>query len=492
MHKANIGTDLQGPSQTGSGDRLAAGSLTAPHVVFMVLAAAAPMAVVVALIPIAFAFGNGAGTPGTFLIAALVLLLFSVGYVRAVPYVRNAGAFYAYIAQGLGRPFGLVAAYTAAACYNALSAATCGALAFFASDAANRLLGINLPWPAWAAIGILAVLLLSYRKVTVSANVLMVALILEVVVLLVLVVAILLQAGISAFSFHVFAPSAILSGSLGVAIIYALSAFLGFEGTAIYAEESRNPVRTVPRATYGAVLVVGVFYVLCAWGLAAGAGVDQVSERAAADPGNFVFTVTDQYLGRWAVDVLGVLVVSSSFAAVLAFHNAAARYFYALARDGFLPAAMARTHPRWGSPHVAGFAQVAVLAVLVFGFALAGLDPLLNLSTSLTGFGAVGLESLLTLTSVAIAVFFIRQGRWDLAHVIAPAVAAVALAVATVMSFLNYSSLTGSSSRIINSLPWLHLVTLALGLGIALVARRRNPARYSQMGTTPVDAELHA
>jgi amino acid transporter len=492
MDKPDTGTDLGRPSEVTRGDRLAAASLTAPHVVFMVLAAAAPMAVVVALIPIAFALGNGAGTPGTFLIAALVLLIFSVGYVRAVPYVRNAGAFYAYIAQGLGRPLGLVAAYTAAVCYNALSAATCGALAFFASDTANRLLGIDLPWPVWAAIGIACVLLLSYRKVTVSAQVLMVALILEVVVLLVLVVAILFQAGISAFSFHVFAPSAIVSGSIGVAVIYALSAFLGFEGTAIYAEETRDPVRTVPRATYGAVAVVGVFYVLCAWGLAAGAGVDQVSAAAAADPGNFVFTMTDQYLGPWAVDVLGVLVVSSSFAAVLAFHNAAARYFFALARDGFLPAAMARTHPRWGSPYVAGFAQVAVLALLVFGFAVAGLDPLLNLSTSLTGFGAVGLESLLTLTSVAIAVFFFKQGRRDLAHVVAPAVAAVALAVATVLSFLNYPSLTGSTSSVINSLPWLHLVTLAVGLGIAFVARRRDPARYARMGSNPVDAELDA
>ncbi|WP_051579431.1 hypothetical protein [Pseudonocardia acaciae] len=95
---------------------MAAGSLNARHVIFMVLAAAAPMAVVVAIMPLAFALGNGPGTPGTFLLAAVVLLLFSVGYVRAVPYVRNAGAFYAYIARGLGRPLGLVAAYVAALC----------------------------------------------------------------------------------------------------------------------------------------------------------------------------------------------------------------------------------------------------------------------------------------------------------------------------------------------------------------------------------------
>ena len=125
-------TESTPPSAPPAAGELARGSLGVGHIIFLVLAAAAPMAVVVAIMPIAIAFGNGAGTPGMFLLAALVLLLFSVGYVRAVPYVRNAGAFYAYIAQGLGRPAGLVAAYLAMVGYNSLSAATCGALAFFA------------------------------------------------------------------------------------------------------------------------------------------------------------------------------------------------------------------------------------------------------------------------------------------------------------------------------------------------------------------------
>lgn len=322
-----------------------------------------------------------------------------------------------------------------------------------------------------------------------SARVLGVALVLEIAVLLVLVAGVLAQRGPAAFSPFALSPVAVVSGSTGVAVIYALSSFLGFEGTAIYAEETGNPSRTVPKATYGAVAVVGVFYVVCAWGLVAGAGVDRIGEVAGRDPGNFVFGLAGEYLGPVAVEVIGVLVVTSSFAAVLAFHNAAARYFFALARDGFLPAALARTHPRFGSPYVAGFVQVAVLAVMVFGFAVAGLDPLLNLSTSLTGLGAVGLESLLTLTSVAVAVFFYRRGERGPGHVLAPVVAAVVLAVATSLSFVNYSSLTGSPSPVINSLPWLHLLVVAVGLGVALWARARDRDRYERMGRTRVDRD---
>lgn len=474
------------PEAPGDG-RLARGSLSAPHIVFMVIAAAAPMAVIVAIVPIAFALGNGPGTPGMFLLAAVTLALFSVGYTRAIPHVRNAGAFYAYITRGLGRPPGLVAAYVAMVCYTALSAATCGALAFFADDTADRLLGIDVGWQIWAAVAIALVAALGLRRITLTARVLGVALLLEVAVLLVLDAAILLDRGPGAFSLEVFAPGNVFGGVVGVAVIYAFSSFLGFEGTAIYAEEAAEPRRTIPRATYAAVAVVGVFYVLTTWALLAGAGVDEAAGIAAQDPGGFVFALSDRFVGSASTDVLNVLIVTSSFAAVLAFHNAAARYFYALARDGFLPAPLARTHPRWHSPYVAGMVHVTVLALIVAGFAIAGLDPLTNLSTAMTGFGAVGLMSLLAITSLAVLAFFWRRGERGWAVTVAPALATAGLTAATVLALVNYPSLTGSTSDVINNLPWLHLVVIAAGIGVALWMRANRPRRYAAMGTTRVD-----
>lgn len=472
------------------GSGLARGALHVRHIVFMVVAAAAPMAVVVAIMPIAFALGNGVGTPGMFLVAAVVLAVFSVGYTRMIPYVRNAGAFYAYIAQGLGRPVGLVAAYVAAVCYNALAAATCGALAFFAADTGNRLFHISLRWEVWAAIAIAIVGFLGYRRITLTARVLGIALACEVLILLVLDVAILGDRGASAFSLEVFAPSNVFGGVVGVAIIYAFSSYLGFEGTAIYAEEADDPTRTVPRATYAAVAVVGGFYVLTSWALLAGPGMGSAVATAGADPGTYVFAQSDRFLGSFATDIVNVLIVTSAFAAVLAFHNAAARYFYALARDGFMPAPLARAHPRYASPYIAGMVQVAILAAIVFGFAIAGLDPLLNLSTAMTGFGAVGLMALLATTSLAVAVFFWRRGERGPAHVLAPAAAAIALAVATVLALANYPSLTGSTSDVINTLPWLHLAVVAIGIGVALSARARRREAYARIGTTRVEGDV--
>lgn len=469
---------------------LASASLGARHIVFMVVAAAAPMAVVIAIMPIALALGNGVGTPGMFLVASLVLLVFSLGYTRMSPHVRNAGAFYAYIAHGLGKPLGLVAAYVAVIAYNSLSAATCGALAFFAHDTANSLLGIDLPWTVWAAVAIAIVAVLGYRKITLTARVLGVALLAEVLVLLALDVAILIDRGPGAFSFEVFAPTNVFGGVVGVAIIYAFSSYLGFEGTAIYAEEARDPKRAVPRATYAAVAIVGTFYVITSWSLLAAYGGDRSVAIAGEDPGGFVFGLTDRFIGSAVTDITNVLIVTSAFAAVLAFHNAAARYFFALSRDGFLPAALSRTHSRHGSPYVAGMTQVAVLVVIVGGFAVAGLDPLLNLSTAMTGFGAVGLLALLTVTSAAIAAFFWRRGERGGRTTVAPIAATLGLGTATVLALANYPSLTGSDSQLINSLPWIYLPVVAVGLGFALWVRRRAPETYAQIGSTPLAEEL--
>ncbi|WP_320669799.1 APC family permease [Patulibacter defluvii] len=475
------------PADPPAADRLDRGSLSAPHIVFMVIAAAAPMAVVVAILPIAFAFGNGVGTPGMYLVAAITLAFFAVGYTRATPFVRNAGAFYAYIAQGLDRSLGLVAAYLAAVCYTSLAAATCGALAFFSHDTFSRLLHITLPWPVWAAVWIAIVAALGYRRITMAARVLAVALTAEVLLLVVLDVAILADRGLPALELDAFSPGTVFGAGAGVAVIYAFTSFLGFEGTAIYAEEARNPLRTVPRATYGAIAVVGVFYVLTAWCLLAGVGFDQASATAAKDPGGFVFGLSDRYLtGAWT-DALSVLIVTSSFAAVLAFHNAASRYFYALARDGAMPAPLARTHPRFGSPYRAGLAQIAIVVVIVGGFAIADLDPLLNLSTAMTGFGAVGLLALMATTSVAIAALLWRKGRRGWAATACPAIAAVGLGAATVLSITNYPQLTGSDSSVINALPWLHVPLVLAGLAIAHRIRTRRPAVYAQLGATRVE-----
>jgi hypothetical protein len=68
---------------------------------------AAPLGVIVGVVPLGIASGNGAGFPATFIVAAVVLLLFATGFTAMTPYVDDAGAFFSYVRQALGFPAGI-------------------------------------------------------------------------------------------------------------------------------------------------------------------------------------------------------------------------------------------------------------------------------------------------------------------------------------------------------------------------------------------------
>jgi len=488
-----MSTDLPGhlsvaEAESESAAHLSTGVLGTADIVFMVMAAAAPMGGVVMLFPLAFAFGNGVGVPATYLGAIIAMLLFAIGYVRIIPHVQNAGAFYAYIAAGVGRVTGLAAAYIAAFSYFALSASTLTALAYFCERFFEQDFGLSLHWSVWAFAGLLLIAILSYHRITVAAKVLGFALVAEVVVILVLDFAILAQTGWRGVNFHSFTVSSMVAPGLGVAAIYAFNTMLGVEGTAIYQEEARNPLVTVPRATYVAVVLVGLFYVFTAWCLVMAVG-DNIATVAKADPGALVINQTSSHVGKWFAHAVSVLVLTSTFAGGLGLFNNSARYLYALGRDGVLPKALAKTHPRHRSPHIATWVlTVALIIVLMLGV-LAGLHPLTTLSSSLVGLGSVGLMALLAITSLIIPIYFARQRKFGLKITMAPAVGGLVIGSATVLAFLNYHLLTGVDSVVINRLPYL-LVALAIVGGVqALWLRRNDPVRYQRIASTRIDKD---
>ena len=102
------------------------GTLGVGSIVFMVVAAAAPLTVIAGTIPLGVGAGNGAAFPATFVLCAVVLLLFAVGFCAMSPHVPDAGAFFTYVRHGLGRPLGMGAAFLALATYTAVQLAVSG------------------------------------------------------------------------------------------------------------------------------------------------------------------------------------------------------------------------------------------------------------------------------------------------------------------------------------------------------------------------------
>ncbi|WP_039797594.1 APC family permease [Nocardia araoensis] len=451
------------------------GSVGVTGIVFLVVAAAAPLTVIGGALPVMIALGNGAGSPTAFLVAAAVLLVFSVGYAAMSKHMVDAGAFYAYVREGLGGRWGLGAAGLALLAYTAIQAAIYGLAASAVQGLVVDYGGPRLPWFLYALALIAIVAVLGYCNIELGAKVLGVLLVVEIGIILVLSAAVFIRGGAHGIDAVSFTPPVFLGGSPGIALMFAIASFVGFEGTAIYSEEARDPKRTVPLSTYAAVLVIGVVYAIASWAMVLAFGSDEVAAAAGADPSGLAFTAAGKFLGPFAVDVMRIMLITSLFAALLAFHNAISRYLHVLARDGHGPRALSRTHPRHGSPHRGSVTQTASALLVVGAFALAGADPVLQLFTWLSGLATIAILILMLLTSIAVITFFART-RLDrrVWHTrIAPVLGAFGLLAVAVTVVANFTTLVGSA-RAANVLLFIVVAVFLLGMVSAKI--RPHPA----------------
>lgn len=460
---------------------LAANAMGTADLVFTVLAALAPLTLIVAVAPLHFLKG-GSAVPGGYLVAGCIMALFAVGYMAISRHVQNAGAFYCVIAKGLGKPIGAGSAAVALVSYNALQISTYGAFGVYASDTMTHLTGLVLPWWFYAIAAVLAVYTLGYRGIQTSARVLAIILVAEIAMLLILAGAVLL-AGERSMPVESFAPGNVLQPHNGAMFALIFGAFMGFESTTIFSEEARGGHRTVRRATFLSVGFIAIFYALMSAVIVAAYGGDLIQAEAEKDPINLVVNLFIRFTSPPLVDVMNILLLGSAFAALLALHNVANRYFYAMGRESLLPGWLATTHPKRQSPWLAGLLQ-SVLAVVFIGLTvLCGVDPYLGLLLWGSALGMLGIILLWALCSLAVLVYMRRhrgdENLWTV--VIAPTASFLALSLIFVLAMDNIALLTGASNLVNGLLLACGGAAFLLGAVRALHMRRSDPHRYGQL-----------
>src|SRR3954451_6651999 len=151
------------------------------HLVFFTVAASAPLTVLGGGVTTTLAVTGNAGVPLSFLILALALALFAVGYAAMSRHVANAGAFYSYLAKGLGPVWGVAGAVVALISYNTIQIGLYGLFGAGFADFAASSLGIDLPWYVWGFAALVLVGLLGVLRVDLNASVLAVLLVLEII-----------------------------------------------------------------------------------------------------------------------------------------------------------------------------------------------------------------------------------------------------------------------------------------------------------------------
>lgn len=134
-------------------------------------------------------------------------------------------------------------------------------------------------------------------------------------------------------------------GVLGESVLIVVYAFVGFEGSVIAAGEGRYPRRDLPTALTRTIILIGLIYVLVQTiSLSVLPGLAN-SEMALADVARVLF-------GPMGATILTLGAVFSITGNLSATVLSAPRITYALARDGSMPASLAKIHPEYNTPHV--------------------------------------------------------------------------------------------------------------------------------------------
>ncbi len=324
----------------------------------------------------------------------------------------------------------------------------------------NAKFNIDAKWYVWALIVWALVLLLSYFTVDIGAKVLGVMMILEVISLTITAVAVIAKGG-GPQGMHFgasFTPSAIAAGTPGIAFAFAFASFIGFEATAIYGEEAKDPKRAVPKATYLAIGVITILFAATSFAIVSGLGADHIADTVAkvttvggtplADPSQALFSVATKFVGSWLATLMGWLIISSLFAGLLAFQNSAARYFFAMGRAGVLPRRLDRVNKK-GAPWAASLLTGLIALVVIVFFAVRKMDPFTELFSWFSALAVVAIVLVEMLVCIAVVRFFnatkADTRKWH--TVIAPILAFIGLAGGEYLLMSRFGLLAGTAPK---------------------------------------------
>ena len=476
-------------------------------VLFLTVTGAAPISAMLGNVPFAVGFGNGIYAPAAFLLATIVLTIFSVGYARMATKVSSVGGFYSFISHGLGREAGLAAGLASLVAYSIFEASLYGLFAFFGNAGLKTLTGMDIPWLYLALFCVVLASILSYFDVKISAAILGIALILEVAILAIFDFGVFIKGGsavsISAESLNVFKVLSdvvahktadgkdIAAGAAAIGIFMAFWSWVGFEMAPNYAEESKDPKRIIPLSLYVSVIALGIFYTITSWAVvSAYPKVDDLLLKAQADSGNLFISPIGTLIGPWAANAMSVLILTSSFACGLAFHNTASRYFYSLGREGVLPAVLGKTHDAYKSPYIASILQsvLAAIWIIAFGVAFGFGDPnaqaYLGIYTMYAILGTMLVLILQAVVSLAIIVYFQANHPED-AHWFSTLVCPIIALISQIyLVYLLVSQLEtlGGTGAFGHAIPYIGAAVIVVGLIWGFILRGMAPDTYARVG----------
>ncbi len=385
---------------------------------------------------------SGSATPLVYVICVIAMLLAASGIIEMASELPSAGAFYTYVARGLGPRSGFVTGGLMFVAYALLAPAEVGLIGSYLQTTFETEFGVHIPWWLIGMVPAAAMVALAYRGISASLKTAIVLFVAEVLVILVLSVIVLGRGGAEGVNLHPLSPSASPHGYSGLAtgFVFAALSFVGFEAATTLSEEVDRPRRTVPLAILLSVIGVGVLYVFCIWAEVIGLGERETNAlTGASTPWNDLAKRYAVWM-KWPVIIASV---SSMFAVMVNSANGIVRILNTMGREQLLPRVLAYVHPRYRTPTRAVLV-VGVFSVIVaiglgivnggLGDATAGSNVYGYLGFLLT----LGILPVYVLTNLAAVAYFRRKGGLRVVrHVVLPLLGAVLMVVLLVEQILQ-------------------------------------------------------
>jgi len=384
-----------------------------------------------------FSFGSsGFATPLVYLLCLIAMLITASGVMEMARALPSAGAFYTFVTRGFGAKAGFVTGGLIFVAYALLAPAEIGLIGGYLQSTFNTEFEVNIPWWIIGMVPAIAMTVLAFEGIISSLRTALVLFAAEVFVVVLMAIIIVVQGGADGLTLEPFNPSSSPHGFGGLLTggIFAALSFVGFEAAASLGEEVKEPRRRIPKAIFGATLLVGGIYAFCIWAESIGLGGDAVNAANNETPWN---TLAAEYASwmKWPVIVASV---SSMFAVMLAANNGIVRILHTMGREKLLPSFFGHIDEKRRTP------TYAVLFTGAFAVGLALIVGVLagGLGDSASGFSVYGyLGFLLTmgilpvyvLVNAAAIRFF--QGRGDFSpirHLVLPGLGALLMVGLTV------------------------------------------------------------
>lgn len=325
----------------------------------------------------------GKAVPFTFVVSFVGVMLVAYAFIRLTRYFTHAGSVYALAGVTLGPRAGFFGGFALLGTYLFFSACITGACAVFFEAMLNEL-GMETPPGLWIGIALVAAalaLVLNLRESTVTTRTLLGIGMVGILVMLVLSLIIIARVAAgdapvtTGLDLSTLLPGDASWTAIMTASVFGFLSWAGFESGTSLGEETRDPKRTIPRALTYAVVIAGVIYTLVMFAQTVGYGTDAAGQEAFAGASSTLTELSSTYIGPWFAVIISIIAFCVAFASLLSCSAAAARLVFALARDGFGPASLARTSPTTGAPTTATAAVLALTMLLVVLLAAIGGGP---------------------------------------------------------------------------------------------------------------------